>query len=96
MVEYSRHDDPVLYINIRFHLSISHRAGGPWSYFQVENWWKFQEHSWMYTGLICWLISSWLEMAVEPVLIYLEANLVINVTVAVEVSLKFEFFTKYN
>ncbi|PRP88973.1 hypothetical protein PROFUN_02251 [Planoprotostelium fungivorum] len=44
-----------------------------------------KENPWMVRGLICWLISSWLELAVEPVIIYLESCLVINVTVAVEV-----------
>jgi oligosaccharide translocation protein RFT1 len=38
----------------------------------------------MRTGLYCWVISSWLELAIEPILIYIESQMIVNITVLVE------------
>lgn len=39
---------------------------------------------WMYTGFMCWLIAGWIEMAIEPVIIYAERNLLMRVIAGVQ------------
>lgn len=43
-----------------------------------------KEHSWMRFGLGCWLVSSWIEMLIEPVIIYVERHFLQGVMVRVE------------
>lgn len=43
-----------------------------------------QEHPWMIRGCICWLIAAWVEISVEPIVIYAESKLMANVTLIVE------------
>ena len=38
----------------------------------------------MIQGFLCWLVSSWLEILIEPIVIYLESELLMNTTVVVE------------
>jgi len=46
---------------------------------------NIHENPWMKQGLIFWLISSWIELALEPILIYLESHLKMNISLVVEV-----------
>mmetsp|Transcript_29906 Transcript_29906/g.42036 ORF Transcript_29906/g.42036 Transcript_29906/m.42036 type:complete len:549 (+) Transcript_29906:107-1753(+) len=43
-----------------------------------------QEHPWMIRGCLCWLIAAWVEISVEPIVIYAESKLMANVTLIVE------------
>jgi hypothetical protein len=44
----------------------------------------FQCFSRMFRGFLCWLISAWLEMAVEPIIIYAESFFLTEMSVLVE------------
>jgi len=46
---------------------------------------NIHDNPWMFKGLIFWLISSWIELALEPVLIYTESHLKMNISLIVEV-----------
>lgn len=39
---------------------------------------------WAIQGFWCWMISSWMEMAIEPIIIYAESNLIMKLIVVVE------------
>eukprot|EP01117_Protostelium_nocturnum_P019200 TRINITY_DN8264_c0_g1_i1.p1 TRINITY_DN8264_c0_g1~~TRINITY_DN8264_c0_g1_i1.p1 ORF type:complete len:507 (-),score=165.87 TRINITY_DN8264_c0_g1_i1:193-1713(-) len=45
-----------------------------------------EENRWMIIGLSCWLVSSWLELAIEPVLVFTESHMLKGITVGVEFS----------
>lgn len=37
------------------------------------------------SGLGCWLLSSWIELLIEPILIYLESHLKMNISMNIEI-----------
>jgi len=41
-------------------------------------------HPWMYTGTLCWLVSAWMELATEPMVLFVEHHLLVSVTLIVE------------
>lgn len=46
---------------------------------------NFVTKPWLVYGLALWMVASWMEMALEPILISLERHLIVNATVVIEI-----------
>eukprot|EP01118_Nematostelium_gracile_P014254 TRINITY_DN5511_c0_g1_i2.p1 TRINITY_DN5511_c0_g1~~TRINITY_DN5511_c0_g1_i2.p1 ORF type:complete len:500 (+),score=104.03 TRINITY_DN5511_c0_g1_i2:37-1536(+) len=51
------------------------------SYLQLSS---AADNSWVITGFWCWMVSSWIELIIEPIIIYLEANHKMKAIVLIE------------